>query len=35
MFKEYVPATEYFPTVQEVLELENEYWKAKTLRTEI
>jgi len=34
MFKEYVPATEYFPTVQEVLELENEYWKAKALRTE-
>ena len=35
MFKEYVPPTEYFPTVKEVTDFKNEYWEEKIMKTEM
>jgi hypothetical protein len=35
MFKEYVPSTEYFPTVKEVTDFKNQYWEDKIMKTEM
>ena len=35
MFKEYVPPTEYFPTVKEVTDFKNEFWEEKIMKTEM
>ena len=35
LFREYVPATEYFPTLKEITEFKNEYWEDKIMTTDI